>query len=153
MDVLGQSRRNAKAAKRFFRKLLKGLRSVPRVIVTDKLGSYGAAKRAVLPGMEHRQSQYLNNLAEISHQPTRRRERRVQRFKSAGQAQRFRWPMGGKHMDTALHGRMGSRHRTGSGFTFSRPNREHHAARASSAIMLRSGLNPSGSRLASALQR
>ena len=89
LDILVQSRRNAKAAKRFFKKLLKGLQYVPRVIATDKLRSYSAAKREVLPGVEHRQSRYLNNRAENSHQPTRRRERRMQRFKSARQAQRF----------------------------------------------------------------
>ena len=89
LDVLVQSRRNAKAAKRFFRKLLKGLQYVPRVIVTDKLRSYAAAKRKILPGVEHRQSRYLNNRAEVSHQPTRRRERQMQRFKSARHAQRF----------------------------------------------------------------
>jgi putative transposase len=89
LDILVQSRRDTKAAKRFFKKLLKGLRYVPRVIVTDKLKSYGAAKREILPGVEHRQSRYLNNRAEVSHQPTRRRERRMQRFKSARQAQRF----------------------------------------------------------------
>ncbi len=87
--ILVQSRRNAKAAQRFFRKLLKGLQSVPRVIVTDQLKSYGAAKKTILPGVEHRQSRYLNNRAENSHQPTRKRERHRQRFKSAGQAQRF----------------------------------------------------------------
>jgi putative transposase len=89
LDILVQSRRNAKAAKRFFKKLLKGLRYVPRVVVTDKLASYGAAKREVLPGVEHRQSRYLNNRAEVSHQPTRRRERQMQRFKSPRQAQQF----------------------------------------------------------------
>ena len=68
---------------------LKGLMYVPRVIVTDKLRSYGAAKRDVLPTVEHRQSRYLNNRAENSHQPTRRRERQMQRFKSAASAQRF----------------------------------------------------------------
>ena len=73
----------------FFRKLLKGLQYVPRVIVTDKLRSYAAAKRKILPGVEHRQSRYLNNRAEVSHQPTRRRERQMQRFKSARHAQRF----------------------------------------------------------------
>lgn len=56
LDVLVQSRRNTRAAKRFFRKLLKSLCYAPRVIVTDKLGSYGAAKREILPGEEHRQS-------------------------------------------------------------------------------------------------
>src|SRR5258708_27613793 len=66
-----QSRRNKKAAKRFFRKLLKGLQYVPRVIITDKLRSYGAAKREILPGVEHRQHKGLNNRAENSHQPTR----------------------------------------------------------------------------------
>jgi putative transposase len=89
LDILVQSRRNTKAAKRFFRKLLKGLQYVPRVIITDKLKSYAAAKREILPGVEHRQSRYLNNRAEVSHQPTRRRERQMQRFKSARQAQRF----------------------------------------------------------------
>ena len=89
LDILVQSRRSAKAAKRFFRKLLRGLRYVPRVLVTDKLRSYAAAKREILPGVEHRQSRYLNNRAEVSHQPTRRRERQMQRFKSARHAQRF----------------------------------------------------------------
>ena len=89
LDILVQSRRNTKAAKRFFKKLLRGLRYVPRVIVTDKLKSYGAAKREILPGVEHRQSRYLNNRAEVSHQPTRRRERQMQRFKSVRHAQRF----------------------------------------------------------------
>ena len=89
LDVLVQSRRNKTAAKRFFRKLLKGLCYVPRVIVTDKLGSYGAAKREILPGVEHRQSRYLNNRCEVSHQPTRRRERHMRRFKSVRQAQQF----------------------------------------------------------------
>jgi putative transposase len=84
-----QGRRNTKAAKCFFRKLLRGLQYVPRVIVTDKLKSYAAAKREILPGVEHRQSRYLNNRAEVSHQPTRRRERQMQRFKSPKQAQRF----------------------------------------------------------------
>ena len=89
LDILVQSRRNKKAAKKFFRKLLKGCQYVPRVIITDKLKSYGAAKREILPGVEHRQHRYLNNRAENSHQPTRQRERRMQGFKSAGHAQRF----------------------------------------------------------------
>src|SRR5215207_7295859 len=89
LDILVQRRRNKRAAKKFFRKLLKGLTYVPRVIVTDKLKSYEAAKREILPGVEHRQHRYLNNRAENSHQPTRQRERRMQRFKSPGQAQRF----------------------------------------------------------------
>ena len=84
-----QSRRNKQAAKKFFRKLLKGLQYVLRVIVTDKLKSYGGTKREILPGVEHRQSRYLNNRCENSHRPTRQRERRMQGFKSAGHAQRF----------------------------------------------------------------
>jgi len=86
---LVQRRRDKKAAKKFFRKLLKALTYVPRVIVTDKLKSYGAAKREILPGVDHRQHRYLNNRAENSHRPTRQRERRMQRFKSPGHAQRF----------------------------------------------------------------
>jgi len=89
LDILVQSRRDGKAAKRFFKKLLKGLQYVPRVIVTDKLKSYGVAKREILPDVEHRQSRYLNNRAENSHQPTRRRERHMQGFKSPEQAQGF----------------------------------------------------------------
>ena len=89
LDILVQRRRNKTAAKRFFRKLLKGCQYVPRVIITDKLKSYGAAKQELLPGIEHRQHHYLNNRAEDSHQPTRQRERRMQGFKSAGHAQRF----------------------------------------------------------------
>ncbi len=89
LDVLVQSRRDKKAAKKFFRKLLKGLRYVPRVLVTDKLRSYSAAKAELLPSIEHCQQKYQNNPAENSHQPTRLRERVMRRFKSAGQAQRF----------------------------------------------------------------
>jgi putative transposase len=89
LDILVQSRRNAKAAKRLLRKLLKRQGIAPRVLITDRLASYGAAKREIMPGVEHRQHQRLNNRAENSHQPTRRRERIMKRFKSAGQAQRF----------------------------------------------------------------
>ncbi len=89
LDILVQSRRNTKAAKRFFRKLLKGLRSAPRVVVTDKLKSYAAAKKELKLGGEHRQSRYLNNTCEVSHQATRRRERHMKKFKSARHAQRF----------------------------------------------------------------
>jgi putative transposase len=89
LDVLVQSRRDAKAAQRFFRKLLKVLCYVPRVIVTDKLGSYGAAKREILPGVEHRQSRYLNNRCEVSHQPIQRQEHHMRRFKSVRHAQQF----------------------------------------------------------------
>jgi putative transposase len=89
LDILVQRRRDKRATKKFFRKLLKGLTYIPRVLVTDKLKSYGAAKRVLLPGADHRQHRYLNNRAENSHQPTRQREWRMQRFKSPGQAQRF----------------------------------------------------------------
>jgi putative transposase len=89
LDILVTSRRDAKAATRFFRKLLKGLEYVPRVLVTDKLASYGVARRWLMPGVEHRRSKYLNNRAENSHQPTRQRERAMKRFASPGHAQRF----------------------------------------------------------------
>ena len=88
LDILVQRRRDKQAAKKFFRKRLKGLMYVPRVIITDRLKSYGAAKREILPGIEHRQHRF-NNRAQNSHQPTRQRERRMQRFKSPGQAHRF----------------------------------------------------------------
>ena len=89
LDILVQERRDAKAAKRFFKRLLKGLPYVPRVIVTDKLRSCGVAQRHLLPGVEHRQSRYLNNRAENSHRPPRHRERQMQRFKSPEQALDF----------------------------------------------------------------
>jgi putative transposase len=89
LDILLQSRKNKEAAKRFFRKLLKGMLYVPRVIITDKLPSYGAAKKEILPGVEHRQHKGLNNRAENSHQPTRQQEKQMRKFKSPKQAQRF----------------------------------------------------------------
>ncbi len=89
LDILVTSRRDAKAATRLFRKLLTGLEYMPRVLVTDKLGSYQAARRSVLASVEHRQSKYLNNRAENSHQPTRQRERAMKKFSSPGGAQRF----------------------------------------------------------------
>ena len=89
LDILVQPRRDAKAAKRFFRKLLTKQCRVPRVLVTDKLRSYQVAHRAVMPSVEHRQSRYLNNRAENSHQPTRQRERAMKRFRTPGAAQRF----------------------------------------------------------------
>src|SRR6186997_2593030 len=89
LDVLVQSRRDKKAAKRLLRKLLKKQGRAPRVMITDKLPSYGAARKEIMPGVEHRQHKGLNNRAENSHQPTRRRERQMKRFKSARHAQRF----------------------------------------------------------------
>ena len=75
LDILVQSRRDKKAAKKFFRKLLKGLQYVPSIIITDKLGSYSAAKQDVMPSVEHGQGKGQNNRAENSHQPTRLREK------------------------------------------------------------------------------
>ncbi len=89
LAILVQSRRDAAAARKFFRKRLKRLAYVPRVVITDKLASDGAAKRAALPSVAHRRHQGLNNRAENAHQPTRERERRMRRCKSPGHAQRF----------------------------------------------------------------
>jgi putative transposase len=89
LDILVQRRRDTRAAKRLLRKLMKRQCRPPRVMITDKLASYGAAKREVMPAVEHRKHKGLNNRAENSHQPTRQRERQMKRFKSAGQAQRF----------------------------------------------------------------
>jgi putative transposase len=89
LDIFVQDRRNAGAAKRFFKRLLRGLKYKPRRLVTDGLRSYGVAHREVMPDVRHRTSRYLNNRAENSHRPTRRRERQMQRFKSSVQAQRF----------------------------------------------------------------
>ncbi len=109
LDILVQSRRSKKAAKKFFRKLLKGLQYVPRVIITDQLKSYQAAKQEVMPSVEHHQGKGQNNRAENSHQPTRLRKRVMRRFKSAGHAQRFLSAYGqiaahfrvGRHLYTA----------------------------------------------------
>src|SRR5579859_6197541 len=89
LDILVQSRRDTQAAKRLLRKLLKKQMRLPRVMITDKLASYGAAKNELMPSLEHRKHKGLNNRAENSHQPTRRRERQMKRFKSASQAQCF----------------------------------------------------------------
>jgi putative transposase len=89
IDILVQKHRNARAAKRFFRKLLKGQGAAPWRLVTDKLRSYSAAHREVMPSVVHDTQQYANNRAEVSHQPTRQRERQMRRYRSAGQAQRF----------------------------------------------------------------
>ncbi|MCX5103034.1 IS6 family transposase [Streptomyces sp. NBC_00439] len=89
LDILVQNRRDTAAARRFFRRLLKGIGAVPRVVVTDKLRSYGAAHREVIPSVEHRAHKGLNNRAENSHQPTRQRERAMKGFRSVGGAQQF----------------------------------------------------------------
>ena len=83
------ARRNQRAAERFFRKLLKGQGRTPRRLITDKLRSYSAAHHTVMPSVVHRTTRYENNRAEVSHQPTRQRERQMRRFKSAAHAQRF----------------------------------------------------------------
>ncbi len=97
LDILVQSRHDARAAKRLMHKLLKQQCQAPRVMITDKLASYRAAKCQVMPSVEHRRHKGLNNRAENSHQPTRQRQRQRQmrRFKSAGQAQRFLSAHGG----------------------------------------------------------
>jgi putative transposase len=114
LDILVQPRRDARAARRFFRKLLRGQGSEPARLVTDKLGSYGAARRVVMPSVMHNTRQYANNRAEVSHQPTRQRERQMRRFKSPRQAQRFLSVHGviqnlfrfGRHLLQAAHHRM-----------------------------------------------
>jgi putative transposase len=89
VDVFLQVRRDGAAAKRFFKRLLKAHHGEPRKIVTDKLRSYGVARRELIPDTIHDTSRYANNRAELSHQPTRVRERGMRRFKSSRQAQRF----------------------------------------------------------------
>ena len=89
IDILVQSRRDRRAAARFFRKLLKGQGREPRRLITDKLRSYSAAHRTVMPSVVHSTRQYENNRAEVSHQPTRQRERQMRGFKSAAHLQRF----------------------------------------------------------------
>lgn len=89
LDILLQSKRDAKAAKRFMAKLMKKQCRVPRVLVTDKCRSYGPAHRELMGSVEHRSHKGLNNRAENSHQPTRQRERAMKGFRSAGRTQRF----------------------------------------------------------------
>ena len=94
IDILVQPRRDQLAAQRFFRKLLKGQEREPRRLVTDKLRSYQAAHRAIMPSVLHDTERYANNRAEVSHEPVRQRERQMRGFKSAAQAQRF-WSVRG----------------------------------------------------------
>ena len=89
LDILLQKRKDKRAAKRFFRKLLKGQRELPVDITTDKLPSYGAAMREVMPSIAHCTDKYANNRAEVSHEHTREQERQMRGFKSDGHAQRF----------------------------------------------------------------
>ena len=84
-----QRGRNQRAAERFFRRLLKGQGGEPRWLVTDKLRSYDVAHRTIMPTVNHINRVYANNRAEVSHEPTRQRERNMRRFSSSTQAQRF----------------------------------------------------------------
>ena len=92
LDILVQERRNEQAAVAFLRRVLVAAGGAPRVIVTDKLASYVPAVKRVLPTTEHRRHKRLNNRAENSHVPVRKRERILQRFKSAEHAQTFLEP-------------------------------------------------------------
>jgi putative transposase len=89
LDILVQKRKDKQAAARFFKKLMKGQGRSAREIITDKLPSYGAARKAIMPTSMHRHDRYANNRAEVSHEHTRAQERQMRRFKSPGQAQRF----------------------------------------------------------------
>jgi putative transposase len=89
LDEIVQTRRDTKGAKRLLKRLLKKQGCPPRRMITDKLGSYAAAKRQIMPRTEHRSHKGLNNRAENSHLPLRRRERIMQGFRSPGGLQRF----------------------------------------------------------------
>ena len=114
IDIFLQPRRDQRAAKRFFHKLLRGQGGEPRRLVTDKLRSYAAAHRVVMPDVTDSTARYENNRAEVSHQPTRQRERQMRRFKSSAQAQRFLSVHGivgnlfrvGRHLLRAVHYRL-----------------------------------------------
>ena len=111
LDILVQSRRNRRAATRFFRTLLKRQGREPRRLITDKLRSYSAAHRTVMPSVIHSTRQYDNNRAEVSHQPTRQRKRQMRGFTSAAHLQRFASVHGvvqnlfrvGRHLLRAAH--------------------------------------------------
>ena len=89
LDILVQKRKNKQAAVRFFKKLMKGQGRSARLIVTDKLPSYGAARKIIMPTSMHCHERYANNRAEVLHEHTRARERQMRRFKSPGQATTF----------------------------------------------------------------
>jgi putative transposase len=89
LDEIVQTRCDTKAATRLLKRLLKKQGCLPRRIITDKLGSYAAARRQLMPAVEHRSHKGLNNRAENSHLPLRRRERAMQGFRSTGGLQRF----------------------------------------------------------------
>jgi putative transposase len=114
VKCLAEPRRDRRAAKRFFRMLLEAQRRTPRRLITDKLRSYSAAHGLVMPSVVHSTQQYENNRAEVSHQPTRQRERQMRRFKSSAHAQRFLSVHGvvrnlfhvGRHLLRAAHHRL-----------------------------------------------
>ena len=114
IDILVQGRRNQRAAERFFRRLLKGQGGEPRWLVTDKLKSYDAAHRTVMPTVQHINHVYANNRAEVSHQPTRQQEYSMRGFSSSTHAQRFLTLHGltqnlfrlGRHLMRAVHYRL-----------------------------------------------
>ena len=89
LDILVQRRKDKRAAERFFKKLMKGQGRSAREIVTDKLPSYGAARKVIMSSSMHCCDRYANNRAEVSHEHTRAQERQMRRFKAPGQAQRF----------------------------------------------------------------
>ena len=114
LDILVRSRRNRRAAKRFFRKLLKRQGREPPRLITDKLRSYSAAHRTDMPSVVHSTRQYENNRVEVSHQPTRQRERQMRRFKSAAHVRRLLSVHGlvqnlfrvGRHLLRSVHHRL-----------------------------------------------
>ena len=114
IDILVQPRRNRRAALRFFRKLLKRQGCVPRRLITDKLRSCQAAHPTMMPSVVHCTTRYANNRAEVSHQPTRQRERQMRGFKSTAHLQRFASVHGvvqnlfrvGRHLLRAVHHRL-----------------------------------------------
>jgi putative transposase len=89
LDEIVQNRRNTKAARRLLTRLMRKQGMLPKRMITDKLRSYGAARRQVMPDVEHRSHKGLNNRAENSHLPLRKRERSMQGFRSSGSLQRF----------------------------------------------------------------
>lgn len=111
IDILVRKRRNKKAAFIFFKRLLKVQQRTPLKMVTDKLKSYSAARKSLIPSVKQSTEQYENNRCELSHQPTRQQERQMRRFKSQGQAQRFLFCHGvinnlfrlGRHLLKAKH--------------------------------------------------
>ena len=114
IDILVQPRRDGRAARRFFRRLLRSQRQEPCRLVTDKLGSYRVAHQDLMPSVSHDTVRYANNRAEASHQPTRQRERQMRGFRSTDHAQRFLHVHGvvqnlfrvGRHRLKAVHHRL-----------------------------------------------